>query len=323
MIRFDLNIMQALIGQKKTQSQKFLENGMRIPVTLIDVKGNCVIAVKTNDRDHYQAVQLGFSIKKKASKAQVGHAKGAKQEGAPKFLKEVRIYDDSALPEVGTVINPTEVFQPGDIVNVTGTSKGKGYAGVVKRHGFHGGPKTHGQSDRHRAPGAIGQGTTPGRVYRGKRMAGRMGNENVTVTNLEIVDVTNDGVLVIKGLVPGIINSLIMIKKVGTDKKFVPLWKEDDGAPAEEQGATGQTPPSGDAQTVQEENSGSEPSSLSGNQPTDNEEQTNSSEGSVSDSPQEDSPAVASEKSSEATEPEASSEQPEAKTEEVKEDAKQ
>ena len=257
--------MQALIGLKKVQSQRFLENGMRIPVTLIDVKDNCVIAVKTTDRNHYQAVQLGFSMKKKASKAELGHAKGAKQEKAPKFLREVRILDDSPLPEVGSIVNPAEVFQPGDIVNISGISKGKGFAGVVKRHGFHGGPKTHGQSDRHRAPGAIGQGTTPGRVYRGKRMAGRMGNENVTIRNLEIVDVTADGVLVVKGLVPGIINSLITVKKVGEDKKFVPLWKESDGAPAEEQGATGQTPPSDDAptsakatvdkQTVEEEGS--------------------------------------------------------------------
>ncbi len=223
--------MYALIGAKKSQSQRFLENGMRIPVTLIDVKGNCIIAVKTLDRDHYQAVQLGFSMKKKASRAQLGHAKGAKLEKAPKFLREVRIYDDSPLPEIGSIINPSEVFQPGDIVNVSGLSKGKGFAGVVKRHGFHGGPKTHGQSDRHRAPGAIGQGTTPGRVYRGKRMAGRMGNENVTIRNLEIMDITADGVLVIKGLVPGIINGLIVVKKVGEDKKFVPLYKEASDVP--------------------------------------------------------------------------------------------
>lgn len=300
--------MQSLIGVKKSQSQRFLENGMRIPVTFIDVKDNCVIAVKTNDRDHYQAVQLGFGIKKNANRAQMGHAKGAKLEKAPKFLKEVRIYGDSPLPQVGAIINSTEVFHLGDIVNVSGVSKGKGYAGVVKRHGFHGGPKTHGQSDRHRAPGAIGQGTTPGRVYRGKRMAGRMGNDNVTVRNLKIVDVTADGVLVINGLVPGIINGPIIVKKVSEDKKFVPLWKEDDGAPAEEQGATGQTPPSGDAQTIEGEVTSSDSSSLSGNQPTETDEQAESSEGSVSDSPQEDSPAVASEKSSEATELEAETE---------------
>ena len=226
--------MQALIGQKKSQSQKFLENGTRIPVTLIDVKDNCVIAVKTSERDHYQAIQLGFSMRKNANKALMGHAKGAKRDMAPKFLKEVRILDESEnLPEVGSILNPSDVFAPGDIVNVSGISKGKGFAGVVKRHGFHGGPKTHGQSDRHRAPGAIGQGTTPGRVYRGKRMAGRMGNENVTVRNLEIMDITADGVLIIKGLVPGIINGPIMIKKVGEGKKFVPLWREAEETPAE------------------------------------------------------------------------------------------
>ncbi len=219
--------MQALIGVKREQTQKFLENGMRIPVTLIDVKDNIVIAHLTQDKNKYQALQLGFGIKKNSSKAEAGHAKGAKLDKAPKFLREVRLPDESeALPEVGSILNPQEIFAPGDIVNISGFSKGKGFAGGVKRHGFHGGPKTHGQSDRHRAPGAIGSGTTPGRVYRGKRMAGNMGNDNVTIRNLEIIDVTSDGVLVVKGLVPGVINGLIYIKKVGQDKKFVPLWSE-------------------------------------------------------------------------------------------------
>ena len=218
--------MLALIGQKKSQSQKFLENGKRIPVTLIDVKGNTVVALRTNEKNKYQAVQLGFSMKKNANKAEVGHAKGAKLEKAPNFLKEIRINDDSdILPEVGTVLNPSEVFTPGDLVDVSGISKGKGFAGGVKRHGFHGGPKTHGQSDRHRAPGSIGQGTTPGRVYKGKRMAGKMGVNNVTVQNLEVVAVTDDGVLLIKGLVPGIINGFIVVKKVGENKNFIPLHK--------------------------------------------------------------------------------------------------
>lgn len=227
--------MLSLIGQKKTQSQRFLENGERIPVTLIDVKDNTVISVKTQEKNNYQAVQLGFSMKKKATKAELGNAKGAKLEKAPKFLREVRIVDDSeTLPEVGVVLNPSEVFAPGDIVDVSGVSKGKGFQGGVKRYGFHGGPKTHGQSDRHRAPGAIGQGTTPGRVYKGKRMAGRMGDDNVTIENLEVVQVTNDGVLVVKGLVPGIINGLVVIKKVGEDKKFVPLQKTAEELEAEE-----------------------------------------------------------------------------------------
>lgn len=235
--------MQALIGLKKSQSQRFLENGARIPVTLIDVKGNVVVSHKTMDKNKYQAVQLGIGIKKNATQSEVGHAKGAKLEKAPKFLKEVRIKEENAeLPEVGSMLNPEEVFAPGDMVDVIGFSKGKGFQGGVKRHGFQGGPKTHGQSDRHRAPGSIGQGTTPGRVYRGKRMAGNMGNDNVTVRNLEVVDVTSDGVLVVKGMVPGVINGLIYIEKVGEDKKFIPLWKEkveeveavSDQAPAEE-----------------------------------------------------------------------------------------
>lgn len=230
---FGSEFMQVLIGLKKSQSQRFLENGARIPVTLIDVKGNIVMSHMTMDKNKYQALQLGYGAKKNATRAEVGHAKGAKLSSAPKFLREVRIYDDSPLPEVGSTINPEEVFAPGDIIDVSGFSKGKGFQGGVKRYGFHGGPKTHGQSDRHRAPGAIGSGTTPGRVYKGKRMAGNMGNDNVTVTNLLVVDVTSDGVLVVKGLVPGIINGLIYIEKVGQHKKFVPLWKEKTEEPVE------------------------------------------------------------------------------------------
>lgn len=227
--------MQALIGQKKEQSQKFLENGKRIPVTLIDVKDNVVVAIKSVEKDHYQAVQLGFNMKKKATKAELGHAKkGANLEKAPKFLKEVRIENaEEVLPEVGSKLNPSEVFNPGDMINVTGISKGKGFQGGVKRYGFRGGPKTHGQSDRWRAPGSIGQGTTPGRVYKGKRMAGRMGVDQVTVANLEIIDITNDGVLIVKGLVPGVIDNLIYIEKVGENKKFVPLQKTQEQLDAE------------------------------------------------------------------------------------------
>jgi large subunit ribosomal protein L3 len=256
--------MQSLIGTKKSQSQRFLENGMRIPVTLIDIKNNWVVSHKTADKDKYQAVQLGFSMKKKATKAELGHVKGAKLEKAPKFLREVRLADDEILPEVGVTLNPMEVFAPGDIVNVSGFSKGKGFAGVVKRHGFAGGPKTHGQSDRHRAPGAIGQGTTPGRVYRGKRMAGRMGSDNVTITNLEVVDV-NEDILTLKGLVPGVINGLIMIKKVGEDKKFVPLWKEaveEPAAEVSEQPAEEAAPVSDDTQAASEKPAEEAPAEL-------------------------------------------------------------
>lgn len=219
--------LQAILGQKIEQTQKFLEDGTRIPVTRLWVLGNTVVRIKTEDKEKYNAVQLGFGIKKRASKALLGHIKGASLKTAPKFLKEVRVDkgDISSLPSVGEVINVTEVFKPGDIVNIIGISKGKGYAGVVKRHHFKGGPRTHGQSDRERAPGSIGQTTTPGRVYKGKRMAGRMGHVQVTVRNLEVVGVLDD-TLLIKGLVPGGKNTLMMVKKIGENKKFVPLYKE-------------------------------------------------------------------------------------------------
>jgi len=217
--------LQTIIGQKIDQSQKFLEDGTRIPVTQLWVKGNVVVAVKTPDKHNYSAIQLGFGKRKKANKALLGHIKGASLQQAPKSLKEIRMADGDSLPEIGRVLNVTEILKPGDIINVTGISKGKGYAGVVKRHHFKGGPRTHGQSDRERAPGSIGQTTTPGRVYKGKRMAGRMGHENVTIRNLEVLDVSQDLILV-KGLVPGGKNTLIILKKVGENKKFVPLYKE-------------------------------------------------------------------------------------------------
>lgn len=206
--------MNTIFGKKVTQSEKFLEDGKRIPVTSIMVWENVVKGIKTKDKHQYTAIQIGIGIDKKA-----------KIKNSPIFLREIKIDEEAGLPEIGSLVKPTEIFRPGDIVDVTGISKGKGYAGVVKRHHFKGGPKTHGQSDRQRAPGSIGSATTPGRVYRGKRMAGRMGHERVTVKNLQIVEVNDDYILV-KGLVPGGRNNLLTLKKVGENKKFVPLYKE-------------------------------------------------------------------------------------------------
>lgn len=218
--------MQAILGQKIKQTQMFLENGIRIPVTYVNVAGNFVIGIKTKDKHGYNAIQLGFGNKKKSNKAMQGVVKALSIKSVPQILREVNFSDtDSSIPTSGTMINPVEIFKQGDIVDVIGVSKGKGYAGVVKRHHFKGGPKTHGQSDRERAPGSIGQTTTPGRVYKGKRMAGRMGHEKVTIENLTIVDITND-YLIVKGLVPGSINSFLTITRVGEDKNFVPLYKE-------------------------------------------------------------------------------------------------
>ena len=222
--------MNSILAKKIDQGQKFLENGVRIPITKLGIDGNVVVAIKTQDRDLYSAVQLGFEkrVKARAPKS---------NKSLYQFLREVRMADrDVGLPAIGDAIKASEIFKPGDIVNVTGISKGKGYAGGVKKHHFKGGPRTHGQSDRERAPGAIGSNTTPGRVYKGKRMAGRMGHEQVTVKNL-LVEFVDDNYILVKGLVPGGRNNLLMLKKVGEDKKFVPLYtdkvKEDARVPEE------------------------------------------------------------------------------------------
>lgn len=206
-------MIQTVIGQKIDQTQMFLENGVRVPVSRIRVGSNIVIEVRTPEKHGYQAVQLGFGSKKNATKPIQGHIKGAKLEKAPLFLRETRLEATEELPAVGDIINPSDVLKAGDIVDVTGTSKGKGFAGGMKRHNFRGGPRTHGQSDRERAPGSIGQTTTPGRVYKGKRMAGNMGNDTVTIKNLKVLEVLSDGTVLIDGLIPGKKAALVTLKK--------------------------------------------------------------------------------------------------------------
>lgn len=234
--------LTSLIGTKAYQKQGFLENGKRVPLSAVLVKGNTITQIKTAEKEKYSALQLGIGSNKKANAILQGHSKKAGLKITPRFLKEIRVEDiDGAV--VGSEINIAEVFTAGDIVDVIGTSKGKGFEGGVRRHGFHGGPKTHGQSDRHRAPGSIGQGTTPGRVYKGKKMAGRMGTDTVTVKNLEIIEVTNDGVLLIKGLVPGSLNGLLVVTKVGVNKKFVPLYRDVKDEPVQAQEVVEQSGP--------------------------------------------------------------------------------
>lgn len=217
-------MINALIGQKRDQIQKFLQDGRRIPVTEIAVADNAVVQVKLADKDGYTSVQLGYGQRKKTSKAALGHAKKANLSGAPLLLQEIRLPSGEEAMKAGDALALDVVFKPGDIIQVTGVSKGKGFAGVVKRHHFRGGPKTHGQSDRLRAPGSIGQTTTPGRVYRGKRMAGRMGSEKVTVKNLQVVDLDTDRkVLWVMGLIPGHRDSFVFIEKTGENKKYMPL----------------------------------------------------------------------------------------------------
>lgn len=220
-----------LIGRKIDQTQGFLADGTRVPVSIISMAGNIVAQIKTQDREGYDSVQLGFGSSKKINKPMLGHLKKAGIEQEPRFFREIRLAQAVDI-EPATKISAVQVFEPGDIVDIVGKSKGKGFQGVVKRHHFRGGPRTHGQSDRERAPGSIGQTTTPGRVYKGKRMAGRMGGERVTIKNLEVLEVSEEKVLV-KGLVPGIKGAIVILTKVGKSKKFVPLWSEK-AAPAQE-----------------------------------------------------------------------------------------
>lgn len=231
-------MIQALIGQKIDQTQTFLENGRRIPVTEVSVADNVVVQIKTDEKDKYTAVQVGVGKKKHPIRALSGHSKKLGLNDAPSLIREVAWEGAEELPKSGDVIAVEAVFKPGDIVKVTGTSKGKGFAGGVKRYNFRGGPKTHGQSDRHRAPGSIGQGTTPGRVYKGKRMAGHMGVDTVTISNLVVVDVDSENKkLYVLGLVPGSKKSMIVITRTGEKKKFTRLLstklKEDEEAKKE------------------------------------------------------------------------------------------
>lgn len=197
-------MIYAIFGTKITQTQGFTQDGVRIPLSRVRVDPLPVVSIKTKDKHGYTAVQVSIG----------------------KRLKEIRTETLEALPNPGDTIKAADILKPGDVVDVIGMSKGKGFAGGVKRHHFKGGPRTHGQSDRERAPGSIGQTTTPGRVYKGKRMAGRMGHEKVTVKNLRVMEVTDSEVL-IKGLIPGIPQSVILITKVGESKKFSPLFKEE------------------------------------------------------------------------------------------------
>ncbi|OGG27301.1 50S ribosomal protein L3 [Candidatus Gottesmanbacteria bacterium RIFCSPLOWO2_01_FULL_39_12b] len=213
-------MINALIGTKLNQTQKFLDTGKRIPVTLILSTPCKVVGIKKTIPDGYNAVQLGLGYRrpKTISQPVLGvYRKAGLDKNPPRFLREVYLSDLSNLGDlkIGTEIKIGDVFAPGDTVSVTGISKGKGFAGVVKRHHFKGGPRTHGQSDRERAPGSIGQTTTPGRVYKGKRMAGRMGQDRVTVKNLRVVNIdTEKNILTVSGLIPGGRNGLLMIKKL-------------------------------------------------------------------------------------------------------------
>jgi large subunit ribosomal protein L3 len=197
-----------LLGRKLGMLQVFDETGASRGVTAIEA-GPCVVTqVRTTEKDGYEAVQLGFGHAKRLTKPEKGHLKRLEPV---KHLVEFQVVGEA--PAVGDQLT-VELFAPGDRIDVTSTSKGRGFAGGVKRWGFAGGPKTHGQSDRHRAPGSIGSGTTPGKVYKGTKMAGHMGARRTTVRNLEIVQVLPErNLILVAGSVPGAPDGLVRIKR--------------------------------------------------------------------------------------------------------------
>jgi large subunit ribosomal protein L3 len=206
-------MMKGILGRKVGMAQIFDDKGVVIPVTLIEAGPCFVTQKKTTENDGYNAIQVGFEevVERKLTKPQLGHLK--KSNIAPlRYLREFRVSGSESY-ELGQQID-VSAFEVGDRVDVTGTSKGKGFAGVVKRHGFRGGPKTHGQSDRWRAPGSVGAGSTPGRIFKGMRMPGQMGNEQVTVQNLKIALVDADkNLLAVQGAIPGGKNGLVVIRE--------------------------------------------------------------------------------------------------------------
>jgi len=207
-------MIQGIIGRKLGMTLIFRDNGKAEAVTAIEAGPCSVIQVKTVAKEGYNAVQLGFSEAKRLNSPQRGHLKGL---GQFKYLREFRVGDSEAI-EVGEKID-VSLFKAGDLVDITGVSKGKGFAGVVKRHHFAGGPKTHGQSDRHRHPGSIGATTSPGRVFKGMRMAGHMGDRRTTVSHLEVFEADPArNLLLVRGAVPGGRNGLLLIKKSGREK---------------------------------------------------------------------------------------------------------
>ena len=202
---------KALLGKKIGMSQFIRDDGVMIPVTVLEVGPCTVTQILTNERNGYSSIQIGFDEKKKGNRPRLGHLNGL---SAFRHLKEINV-DSLDGWEIGQKLD-VSMFNTGEHVTVIGTSKGRGFAGGMKRHGFHGQQRTHGQSDRERAPGSIGAGTTPGRVLKGKKMAGHMGNTKVTVKNLEIIDIDESRHLVIlKGGVPGAPQGFLLIKKLG------------------------------------------------------------------------------------------------------------
>ena len=204
--------MTALIGRKLGMTRIFAEDGSVVPVSVIEVTPNTVTRLRSVEKDGYSAIQLGAGTARRLTKPVAGQFKGLdKDRQKPKHVREIRVPADAEY-ELGQQLG-VDTFEAGELVDVTGVSKGKGFAGVIERHNFKRGPKTHG-SDHHRAPGSIGAGTYPGRVWKGTRMAGHMGNERVTVKKLHVVRVDPErNLILLRGAVPGARNGMLIVRK--------------------------------------------------------------------------------------------------------------
>jgi large subunit ribosomal protein L3 len=216
----------SFFGTKLDSSQAFDDQGGRLVVSNVQASPLTVTAIKTTQKDGYEAIQLAIGKKssKSVKKPQEIKLKAAKLKNPPRFFREIKLSQETEL-KVGDQLAVDQVLKVGDMVKVTGTSKGAGFAGVMKRHGFAGGPRSHGQSDRERAPGSIGMRTDPGRVWKGKKMAGRMGGETVTVRNLIVLAINNDKqIITVSGTIPGKRNGLIKLTKTGASKKQINLF---------------------------------------------------------------------------------------------------
>jgi large subunit ribosomal protein L3 len=201
--------IEGILGRKLGMTQVFRDDGTAVPVTVIEAGPCTVVQVKTDDQDGYAAVQLGFGTRKRVTSPQKGHMKGL---GQFKYLREFHV-EEIGEWEIGKKVG-CELFQEGDLVDVSAASKGRGFAGVMKRHGFHGGKRTHGQSDRERAPGSIGAGTDPGRVTKGKKMAGHMGTGQITIKNLKVIQSDpSRHLLMVQGAVPGNEDALLRVRR--------------------------------------------------------------------------------------------------------------
>jgi large subunit ribosomal protein L3 len=199
-----------LIGRKIGMTSVFQEDGTMVPVSVVAVEPNTVTRLRTDARDGYTAVQLGIEPSRRLSKPEAGQLGGDLPKVAT--IREFRV-DSVDGYELGQTVSLADLFAPGELVDVTGVSKGKGFAGTVKRHHFSRGPKSHG-SDNYRKPGSIGPGTTPGRVYKGLRMAGHMGADRTTIKKLRVVRTDPErNLLLVKGALPGGRGALLLIKK--------------------------------------------------------------------------------------------------------------